>query len=76
MRTRWSLASPEVHLHPLLQLFGDLLLLPLVDVGHKHPGVEGAVSGMDAQIFHLVLSVVQETHVGGLWDKLRGEAAI
>lgn len=72
----FSLYIPEILLHPFLQLFGDLLFLPFADICHKHSRVEGAVSGVDAQIFHFLFPVVQEAHVGCLWDELRGEDAI
>lgn len=64
---------PEVLFHPPLQLLGDLLFLPLTDVCHKHSGVEGAVSGVDAQVLHFLFPVVQEAHVSCLGDELRGE---
>lgn len=66
----------EILLHPFLQLFGDLLFPPFADIGHKHSRVERAVSGMDAQIFNFLFPVVQEAHVGCLWDELNGEDAI
>lgn len=58
---------PEVLLHPFLQLFGDLLFLPFRQICHKNSRVEGAVSGVNAQVFNFLFTVVQETHVGCLW---------
>lgn len=58
---------PEVLLHPFLQLFGDLLFLPFSQICHKHSWVEGAVSGVNAQVFNFLFPVVQEAHVGCLW---------
>lgn len=68
--------SPKILLHPSLQLFGDLLLLPLFDFCDKHSGVKGAVVGVDGQVFHFLLSVVQEAHVGGLRNKLRKQQTL
>lgn len=60
---------PEVLLHPFLQLFGDLLFLPFGQICHKHSRVEGALSGVNGQVFHFLFPVVQEAHVGGLWKE-------
>lgn len=60
----WHL--PEILLHPFLQLFGDFLFLPLANICHKDSRVEGAVSGVNAQVFNVLFSVVQEAHVGCL----------
>lgn len=75
-RTCWSLRVPEILLHPFLQLFGDLLFLPFAHIGHKHSRVERAVSGVDAKVFDFLFPIVQEAHVGCLWDELGGEDGI
>lgn len=75
-RNCWPLCVPEILLHPFLQLFGDLLFLPFVHIGHKHPRVERAVSRVDAEISHYLFPVVQVAHIGCLWDKLRWEDGI
>lgn len=62
---------PEILLHPVLQLFGDLLFLPLTHICHKHPRVEGAVSGVDAQLSDFLFPVIQEAHVGGLRNEVK-----
>ncbi|MEQ2278402.1 hypothetical protein XENORESO_017852 [Xenotaenia resolanae] len=67
----FSLTAPEILLHPFFQLFGDLLFLPLFDICDKHSRVKGALTWVDAQVFHFLFSVVQEAHVGCLRDKLR-----
>lgn len=58
--------SLEVLAHPFLQLYSDLLLLPLVNISHKHTRVKRAVVGVNAQLADCLLSIVQETHVGCL----------
>lgn len=75
-RNCWPLCIPEILLHPFLQLFGDLLFPPFVHIRHKHPGVERAVSRVDAEISHYLFPVVQVAHVGCLWDEPRWEDGI
>lgn len=67
----FSLTLPDILLHPFLQLFGDLLFLPLFEICNKHSGVERTVAGVDAQVFDFLFSIVQEAHVCGLKNELR-----
>lgn len=52
-----------VQLHPVLQLAGDILVLPLSQVGDDDSGVEGACVGSHPQLLDGLLLKVQETYI-------------
>lgn len=52
-----------VELHPLFQLPGDVLVLPLSQVGDDDSGVEGACGSPHPQLLDGLLLEVQESYI-------------
>lgn len=54
---------PCIELHPVLQLPGDVLVLPFSQVGDEDPGVEGTSVGSHPQLLNSFFLKVQEAYV-------------
>lgn len=52
-----------VELHPVLQLLGDVLVLPFSQVGNEDPGIERASVGSHPQLLDSFFLEIQEANV-------------
>lgn len=59
-----------VELHPVLQLLGDVLVLPFSQVGNEDPGIERASGGSHPQLLNSFLLEIQEANVIILLTKI------